>query len=155
MLRIPAQLWKGGLMGFEPDPESVVDRRGSWTLALNRNQNLLGKSILVLDRPCTAVADLSSGEWAELRAGIGRATNALTTLYQPDQFNYAFLMNVDAQVHLHIIPRYQTPRTWHGLEFVDPNWGRAFGHEVQLLEPDQLRAMAHEISAALQQTGPG
>ncbi|MCP3879959.1 MAG: hypothetical protein GY701_16435 [Sulfitobacter sp.] len=139
-------------MGFEPDPESVVDRHGSWTLAVNRNQNLLGKSILVLGRPCTAVTDLTPSEWAELHAGMGQAATALASLYEPDQFNYAFLMNVDAQVHLHIIPRYQTPRTWQGEEFSDPNWGRSFGHEVQLLEPDQIRTMAREIRSALQQT---
>ncbi len=142
-------------MVFVPDPESVVERAGSWTLAVNRNQNLLGKSILVLDRPCAAVTELTPDEWAELHQQIGRATTALAALFEPDQFNYAFLMNVDAQVHLHIIPRYQSARTWNGLEFADPNWGRAFGHEIRLLEADQLTHLAHEISSALNGLSPG
>ncbi|MCP4966156.1 MAG: hypothetical protein GY926_13095, partial [bacterium] len=92
--------------------------------------------------------------WAELHTAIARTTTALATLYEPDQFNYAFLMNIDNQVHLHVVPRYQTNRSWHGLEFQDPNWGRAFGHEIQLLEPDKIRAMADEIRLVFPQTGP-
>ena len=43
----------------------------------------------------------------------------LTSCFQPDHFNYAFLMNKDAHVHLHIIPRYRGQRAFAGVEFQD------------------------------------
>ena len=40
-------------------PETVVERGELWTVAVNRNQNLLGKTVLVLNRPEVSVARLS------------------------------------------------------------------------------------------------
>ncbi len=99
-------------MTFRLDPGTVIDRFGPWLFALNRNQNLLGKSMLVLDRPCERVVDIEPGEWEALRPAIEVATMSLTRAFAPDHFNYSFLMNVDAQVHLHVMPRYSSPRTW-------------------------------------------
>jgi len=131
------------------DPASVIAERRHWTLAVNRNQNLLGKTMLVLQRPCLAVADLDTTEWAALRVEIGRVTDALRSLFEPDQFNYAFLMNVDAQVHLHVIPRYASPRTWRGREFTDENWGRSFDTESRRLAGDELSALVSALRATL------
>jgi diadenosine tetraphosphate (Ap4A) HIT family hydrolase len=94
-------------------PESVIEERPSWTLAVNRNQDLLGKTMLVLRRHCTTVIDVGPDEWALLREELRRVVPALDRLFHPDQFNFAFLMNLDAQVHLHVIPRYASSRRWH------------------------------------------
>jgi hypothetical protein len=40
-------------------PESVIEERPSWTLAVNRNQALLGKTMLVLRRRCETVIDIA------------------------------------------------------------------------------------------------
>src|SRR5437764_14172789 len=114
-------------------PESVVEDGDIWIIAMNRNQNLLGKTVLVLRRPCTAVVDLTPEEWSSLHREVKWVTAALARLFQPDQFNYAFLMNLDAQVHLHVVPRYSADRTWHGMTFHDPDWGSAFGSQQHLL----------------------
>lgn len=124
-----------GMSPLVPSPESVVEEGADWLLAVNRNQNLLGKTMLVLRRPCSAVADVDAAEWTSLHAELARVTRALQQLFRLDQMNYAFLMNMDAQVHLHVIPRYAAPRMWSGDEFTDPNWGSAFGHEQRPLEP--------------------
>lgn len=50
-------------------PESVIDERPSWTLAVNRNQNLLGRVMLVARRPVTSVVDLRAEERLEPRHG--------------------------------------------------------------------------------------
>jgi hypothetical protein len=39
-------------------PETVIEQSALWTLAVNRNQDLLGRSMLVLHRACTAVIDI-------------------------------------------------------------------------------------------------
>jgi diadenosine tetraphosphate (Ap4A) HIT family hydrolase len=103
----------------------------------------------VLTRRCEAVPDLTPDEWTALHATIGRVSTALEQLFRPDRFNYSFLMNEDPQVHLHVIPRYRQPRTWNGLHFDDPHWGRAPGHEQHLLEPDALAALATAVRTTL------
>ena len=130
-------------------PETVIEERPRWTIALNRNQDLLGKTMVVLRRPCTAVVDMDVDEWASLHGELRRLVPVLTALFTPDQVNFAFLMNLDAQVHLHVIPRYASPRTWGGLEFQDAHWGSAFGHEQRVLETDDLRALADTVRRAL------
>jgi diadenosine tetraphosphate (Ap4A) HIT family hydrolase len=42
-----------------------------------------------------------------------------------DKINYLMLMMVDPQVHFHVIPRYATPRSACGVEFIDPTWPTA------------------------------
>lgn len=139
-------------MSYALDPATVIEDRESWILAVNRNQNLLGKTMLVLRRPCSAVTDLDQTEWASLQTEIVRITSGLRSLFRPDQFNYAFLMNVDSQVHLHVIPRYASARTWRGRDFVDVNWGRPFGTEQYPLPADELAALADEFRAVLDET---
>jgi diadenosine tetraphosphate (Ap4A) HIT family hydrolase len=58
-------------------------------------------------------------------------------------------MNLDAQVHLHVIPRYATAREWHGQVFDDRHWGDAFRHEQRAMERTALAALAAEIRRAL------
>jgi diadenosine tetraphosphate (Ap4A) HIT family hydrolase len=58
-------------------------------------------------------------------------------------------MNVDAQVHLHVIPRYATTREWNGTDFRDVHWGVAAGHEQRVLDTSALRLLAAEIRTAL------
>ena len=130
-------------------PGTVVRTGELWTLAVNRNQNLLGKTMLVARRPVASVPDLTVEEWTALHAEIGAVTGAVTRLFRPDQFNHAFLMNQDAQVHLHVVPRYQAERTWQGHTFADPHWGELYGKEQQPLGPADLELLADTIREAL------
>jgi len=71
----------------------VVEGGPTWTIAVNLNQNLLGKTMIVLNRRCRSVTDLTPAEWTDLHAQIRRLRVALHSLFEPDQYNYAFLMN--------------------------------------------------------------
>ena len=73
-------------------PESVIEERPPWTLAVNRNQDLLGRTMVVLRRHCTTVIDIAPHEWVLLRDELRRLVPALDRLFHPDQFNFAFLM---------------------------------------------------------------
>jgi diadenosine tetraphosphate (Ap4A) HIT family hydrolase len=106
-------------------PETVIEQSALWTLAVNRNQ------------------------WLSLRAELRRLVPAVDRLFRPDQFNFAFLMNLDAQVHLHVIPRYAGPRHWRGREFTDAQWGRVFGREQRILDRPELTRLAHDIRIEL------
>jgi diadenosine tetraphosphate (Ap4A) HIT family hydrolase len=126
-------------------PQTVIRQGATWTMAVNRNQNLLGKTMLVLERPCPAVVDLLPTEWAELHGELRELARALERCFVPDHVNFAFLMNEGPQVHLHVIPRYQSERIWNGQVFEDPHWGSSFGSEQRLLGPDVLAELARQI----------
>jgi diadenosine tetraphosphate (Ap4A) HIT family hydrolase len=130
-------------------PESVIDEAPNWTLAVNRNQNLLGKVMLVARRPVSSVVDLRAEEWLELRHEIGRLCAALDALFQPDQYNHAFLMNVDAEVHLHVVPRYRHDRQWSGEVFSDPHYGGLFGTEERVLELEKVADLSVAVRGRL------
>jgi diadenosine tetraphosphate (Ap4A) HIT family hydrolase len=93
-----------------------------WRVVANRNQNLLGKTMLVLRRHLVGVADLSAGEWADLHVQLADVTRKLDAAFAPDHYNYVFLQNADRHVHLHVIPRYAEPREFKEERFEDPDW---------------------------------
>jgi diadenosine tetraphosphate (Ap4A) HIT family hydrolase len=130
-------------------PGTLIDAGPLWTLAVNRNQSLLGKTMLVANRPVTSVAALDPAEWVDLHRQIGCVTTALDHLFRPDQVNHAFLMNADAQVHLHVVPRYRRERTWNGHTFTDPHFGELFGTEQRVLDAPGLTALAAATRAHL------
>jgi diadenosine tetraphosphate (Ap4A) HIT family hydrolase len=93
-----------------------------WVTLINRNQNLLGKTVIGLRRHEEDVAGVTPQEWAELRDEVRWVTKRVQQAFAPDHFNYAFLMNLDPHVHLHVIPRYIGTREFAGVEFTDPDY---------------------------------
>jgi diadenosine tetraphosphate (Ap4A) HIT family hydrolase len=51
----------------------------------------------------------------EIEAGVSRA-------FEYTKINYLMLMMVDPEVHFHVIPRYDTPRTFFQQQFLDHGW---------------------------------
>jgi diadenosine tetraphosphate (Ap4A) HIT family hydrolase len=135
-------------------PETLVEESRYWTIAVNLNQNLIGRLILVLNRDAEAVTAVSSAEWSDLHREIARTRCVLDDMFQPDQYNYAFLMNQAAQVHLHVVPRYAQQRTWSGAQFEDSHYGELFGHEQRILPDGQLARLAVEIRRRLHAVAP-
>jgi diadenosine tetraphosphate (Ap4A) HIT family hydrolase len=139
------------LGGVTLAPETIIERGSLWTVAFNRNQNLLGKVMLVLNRPLEQVILLREDEWADLHRQVRRVTLALTAAFQPDHFNYAFLQNQDRQVHLHVIPRYAVSRTFAGETFEDPDYPDHYHIPASphMLSNEQLIALVETIRSAL------
>lgn len=75
-----------GVLELIPE-ETVIEEGDVWSLAVNRNQDLLGKTMVVLRRPCTAVTDVEPDEWTALQHELRRVVPALHTCFRPDQFN--------------------------------------------------------------------
>ena len=97
----------------------VVYSTDYWRVVTNHNQNKLGKCMVCLRRHDEDICNLSDEEVHDLWAVIKKLKSGLVSCFQPDHFNYAFLMNQDAHVHLHVIPRYHGPRVFAGIEFQD------------------------------------
>ena len=125
-------------MAYEPSPKHgdcvlcgplltpIIHESRWWRMAVNRNQNLLGKLIVVLKRHEEDVTLLQTDEWIELRAEVVWAVKRLRNAFAPDHFNYAFLQNQDRHVHLHVIPRYANARRFADIDFTDPDYPEMF-----------------------------
>jgi diadenosine tetraphosphate (Ap4A) HIT family hydrolase len=100
----------------------VIRESTLWLTFINRNQALLGKTIIALRRHEEEVDSIAPEEWVELRHEVGWVTERLRRAFAPDHFNYSFLMNADRHVHLHVIPRYVGTRDLAGVEFTDPDY---------------------------------
>ncbi|WP_102127308.1 HIT family protein [Deinococcus planocerae] len=127
----------------QPTLGPIIAEGEHWRVVLNRNQNLLGKLMLVLRRHEERVSELRPDEWAELHLDMRRTERALTTLLQPDHFNFLFLRNQDRHVHLHVVPRYAAVRLFQSLAFEDPDYPAHYA------VPSPVRYLADERQEAL------
>jgi diadenosine tetraphosphate (Ap4A) HIT family hydrolase len=107
----------------EPDPQFLIAESPNFAVCLNKNQDLIGRCYLLLKRPEIDPTALTDSELSELWTVVRSAKKAIDAAFNPDHYNFAFLMNVDPQVHFHIIPRYKEKREFSGGTYVDPNFG--------------------------------
>jgi diadenosine tetraphosphate (Ap4A) HIT family hydrolase len=133
-----------------PEPGFPVWQTDNWTLYLNHDQGLLGRCFLMLKRPETDVTALTDAELAELWTATRRVKDALIQAWDPDHFNYAFLMNQTPQVHFHLIPRYKGRREFAGGTFVDPEFGGHYGvGPARTLDREAYDAVVAELRRRL------
>ena len=120
-----------------------------WRLVVNRNQNLLGKLFISLRRYEEQVARLSREEWDDLRGEITWATEHLRGAFAPDHFNYSFLQNQDRHVHLHVIPRYASPRRIADRHFDDSEYPGHYAVGIdRRVGSDVMAAIAAAVAGA-------
>jgi diadenosine tetraphosphate (Ap4A) HIT family hydrolase len=127
----------------------VIRESPHWRTFINRNQNLLGKTIIALNRHEVDVSQLTVDEWTELLAELQWAVERIREAFAPDHFNFSFLMNMDHHVHLHVIPRYVGDREVAGVSFTDAAYPSAYQRPPT---PDQITspAVIAAIHAALE-----
>lgn len=126
-------------------PEALVESRGTWTIAVSTNQHRLGAAVILLNRPCDAVSDLTAAEWMDLHAHLQRLERALDDLLSPDRYDHVFLMSLSHQVYLQVVPRYRSPRTWRGVTYEDSRWGELFDPEDRPAPPDAVEQLRDAI----------
>jgi diadenosine tetraphosphate (Ap4A) HIT family hydrolase len=124
----------------------VLDESEHWRVALNMNQSLLGKTIVVLARHEEDVTALVPEEWETLHGVVARHVARLRAAFAPEHVNYAFLQNQDRHVHLHVIPRYASARMVAGVAFDDPDWpGHCDPARQRLVDAATLDAIAARL----------
>ncbi len=98
-----------------------------WDLYLHENQCYLGRTFLLAkDTTALDFVEMSVDERNDFFAIATELREILEELFSPDKFNYAALGNVFRRLHVHIIPRYKTPRVFEGITFIDHQWGKNY-----------------------------
>lgn len=95
---------------------------GAWTWSVRPDQPTLGAGILSLNRHARHLSDVTPREMAELAGLISALEGALKSTFDHNIMNYLMYMMVDHHVHYHAIPRYDGPRRFADLQWVDTGW---------------------------------
>ena len=124
--------------------ELEVRRYRHWTWSVRPMQGTLAASVISLNRPAVAWAEVDAGENAGLSQVVGDMEAVIRRQFTFDKINYLMLMMVDEHVHFHVFPRYSGERQFGGRPWIDPTWPKP---------PDQQAGdVGSEILSALRET---
>ncbi len=103
-------------------PDSCVKEFQHWAILLRPQQVTLGSLILICREDATAFSKISPEAFTELPDIIREMEANVTNAFAYTKINYLMLMMVDPEVHFHVIPRYDSPRTVFQQQFLDHGW---------------------------------
>ena len=127
------------------DKHNLIKEYLYWKL-LVRNRNMtLGNCVAVLKRPITKFSDATPEETMDFHNVVKDIEYALKKAFKYNAINYLMLMMKDKEVHVHIIPRYNLPRTFAGLTWTDEAWPGPPGKQKEPLPKSILKKMKEEI----------
>lgn len=126
-------------------PETKVETRTTWTIAVSDDQHRLGTAMIFLNRPCESVADLTAAEWMDLHTHLQRIHRALAQLLGPDGYEHSFHISGARQVYMRVVPRYRSARTWRGETFDDCHDGHTLPAGERPLAAESLAELRDAI----------
>ena len=128
-------------------PATLLKEFDHWVILLRPAQVTLGSLVLAAKSDATAYGGLAREAFAEQAIVIASIEAALKAFCQYERINYLMLMMVDPNVHFHVIPRYEEPRTWNGRTFEDIGWpGQPRLDAATQLSDEDIRQLAAELS---------
>src|SRR5688572_27688099 len=116
-----------------------------WSVLVRKGQATLGSLVLAANRNFISASELTPEELAEFPVVVGRLEGALQQAFAFDKINYLCLMMVDRHYHFHVIPRYETPREFEGVEYKDEAWPRIVNIGVSPSDEDWLMRLRDHL----------
>lgn len=77
----------------EEDKQFQIYESKSWSVFLSDEQDYIGRCILVLNRHCNSMSELTDDEWKELHNLICKVEECLKTVLGAALCNWSCLMN--------------------------------------------------------------
>lgn len=114
---------------WDPDnryPDALLKMYQHWAVEVSYRQHTLGSFILFARRPgIERLSELRPEETAELTQVMQIMERTLQEAagFRADRFNYWQMGNKLKHLHLHGIPRYETPREVFGRTWTHTTWG--------------------------------
>ena len=103
-------------------PATCVKEFDQWVVLLRPQQVTLGSLVLICRENATAFSRISPDAFGELPGIICEMETSVSRAFTYTKINYLMLMMVDPEVHFHVIPRYEGPRTFCQQQFLDHGW---------------------------------
>ncbi|MGL4759066.1 MAG: hypothetical protein ACRCXZ_07030 [Patescibacteria group bacterium] len=118
------------------NPNEILLQSQFWTLSLLWRQYYLGSSMLILNRQCDSLAELTLLELIDMQDCFRIQEVVSKVAFGASMFNYSCLMNHGYRcnppkpwVHWWIRPRYNTIVEFEGVEFEDEQFGSFYDRE--------------------------
>ena len=115
-----------------------IAEKDLWSVYLHQNQYYLGRAIIALKRHIEDPTDMAEHEIKNLFDIMRDYKTALKKVTSPDIINYSFLGNRIRHVHLHVVPRYSSPRIYENIKCEDASWGNPYNMYIKLNLPDNV-----------------
>jgi diadenosine tetraphosphate (Ap4A) HIT family hydrolase len=103
-------------------PDTCVKEFHQWVVLLRPQQVTLGSLVLICREEATAFSQISPEAFGELPHVLREMEGGVSRAFAYNKINYLMLMMVDPEVHFHVIPRYDAPRTFCHQQFLDQGW---------------------------------
>jgi len=103
-------------------PGSLLFESQHWLVLLRPAQVTLASLVLCCRDEARRFGEIPEAAAAELKPVTSAIESALAAAFAHDRINYLMLMMVDPDVHFHVIPRYEGPRSYAGHRFEDRFW---------------------------------
>ncbi len=122
-----------------------------WSVQIHEYQNYLGRCIVWCKRSeALDLTEVTAEEQEELFVILNDLRRAVSQVFNPDWFNYAFLGNETRHLHGHFIPRYSTKREFMGVIFEDKLWGHNYKTDKEFEISDRvLSAIQQKVKEML------
>ena len=128
---------------------AMIYDSSTWRIFLHENQYYIGRAYFWYCAEDTidllAVGGVARQDLFRL---MRLYQQAVAALFMPDLWNYASLGNVQPLLHVHMIPRYRTIRTFNGETFRDARWGKNYAPYPKdfHVSPDTRLQIKRELS---------
>ena len=101
------------------EKNTLIKEYRHWKLLVRNRNTTLGNCVAITKRHMERFSEITPEEMKEFAEVVHDIENSLKKSFSYDKINYMMLMMKDKHTHFHIIPRYQNPRTFAGIEWKD------------------------------------
>ena len=128
------------------DEESnLIKEYKHWKLLIRNRNTTLGNCVAITKRHMETFSEITPEEMQEFAQVVKDIEKALRISFSYNKINYQMLMMKDKHTHFHIIPRYSSPRTFAGIEWVDEGWPKLPPAKKPTVPQDILKQIKEEI----------
>jgi diadenosine tetraphosphate (Ap4A) HIT family hydrolase len=102
--------------------ENLIYEYQNWYLILREEQITFASMVLIEKKFKKRLSDLSLKSFKELKKIFNDIEKKIKPEIKYQKINYLYLMMVDKEVHMHIIPRYNKKILFENILFQDFGW---------------------------------
>jgi len=102
--------------------ENLIYEYQNWYLILREEQLTFASMVLIEKKFKDRISDLSINSFIELKKIFNDIEKKIKPEIKYQKINYLYLMMVDKEVHMHIIPRYNKKILFENISFQDFGW---------------------------------
>jgi len=127
------------------EENNLIKEYTHWKLLVRKKNVKLASCVAITKRHLAALSEISDEEMAEYAQVTRDIEGALKKAFQYDIIHHLMLMFKDKHTHFHIIPRYEKPRKFAGVEWVDDFVPNPLLQKAEPVSQEVLNKIKEEI----------